>query len=140
MENELPENIKFRKTDGNKVKAMVVDDSQFMRNQVIKMLTSLDIEICCQAPTGSLAIELYSQYKPDIVTMDITMPDLDGLSALKKIKEFDKSARIIMITAIGNEAKVKECIMAGAIHFVVKPFQPAQASEKILCILKKYFG
>jgi len=140
MEDIKPEICKYLKPDGRKLRAMVVDDSQFMRNQIIKMLRAMDIEISCEAPTGSVAVEYYGQYKPDIVTMDITMPDMDGITALKKIKETDKSARIIMITALGNEIKVKECIMNGALNFIVKPFQVAETTKKIYDTLKKVFG
>lgn len=80
-------------------------------------------EVVGEAEDGYEAVNMYMALKPDIVTMDITMPDMDGIEALKKIKEFDKDANVVMITALGQEAFVKESIMLGAKGFIVKPFK-----------------
>ena len=104
-------------------KLLIVDDAAFMRLSIRNMLEKYDIEIVGEAENGAIAIEMYKELHPDIVTMDITMPEMSGLDALKAIKAFDSQAKVIMVTAMGQEGIVKEAIMSGAKTFIVKPFK-----------------
>jgi two-component system chemotaxis response regulator CheY len=104
-------------------KILIVDDALFMRESIKNMLiNSSDIEVVGEAANGIEGVELYSRLRPDIVTMDITMPDMGGIEALQKIREIDPEARVIMISAMGQEGMVKQSIISGAKTFVVKPF------------------
>lgn len=108
-------------------KVLVVDDAAFMRMSIKMTLEKNGFTVVGEAENGKVAIEKYKELSPDIVTMDITMPEMTGTEALKTIIGFDKNANIIMISAMGQEYLVKEAILAGAKSFVVKPF-----SEEIL--------
>jgi len=115
-------------------KVLIVDDAQFMRMRCAKLLTSNGFEVV-EAENGRHAIEMYQQTRPDAVLMDITMPEMDGLAALKEIKQMDPSAKVAMLTALGQQSIVIEAIKAGAKDFVVKPFEPdrvLQALNKLL--------
>ncbi|GCD10093.1 response regulator [Clostridium tagluense] len=103
-------------------RVLITDDAMFMRLALKTMLEKNGFEVVGEAENGVEAIEKYKVLKPDIVTLDITMPVMDGVDALKNIKAFDKSAKIIMISAMGQETIVREAIMSGAIGFVIKPF------------------
>ena len=103
-------------------KILVVDDAAFMRLSIRKVLTDASHEVF-EAQNGSQAVAEYIENSPDVVTMDITMPEMDGIEALKKIREHDPDAKVIMISALGQESKVREAILAGARDFVVKPFE-----------------
>lgn len=104
-------------------KILIVDDALFMRESIKNILiNSSDIEIIGEAANGIEGVELYSRLRPDIVTMDITMPDMGGIEALQKIREIDPGARVIMISAMGQEGMVKQSIISGAKTFIVKPF------------------
>ena len=113
------------------MKVLVVDDSQFMRLNIINYLTKNNIDVVGQAANGSEAIRLYKELKPDIVTMDITMPDMNGVEAVKEIIKMDPNAKIIMCSAMGQQAMVIDAIQAGARDFVVKPFQPERVIEAV---------
>lgn len=102
---------------------LIVDDSIFVRCSLRKILEKNEFTVIGEAENGLQAVELYKTLKPDIVTMDITMPELSGIEALKQIKSLDKNARVIMISAIGHEASVREAIINGAIAFIIKPFK-----------------
>ena len=115
-------------------KILVVDDAQFMRMKATKLLTSNGYEVI-EASTGSEAVESYKTEKPDAVLLDITMPDMDGLEALKEIKKIDPNARVAMVTAMGQQSIVMDALKSGAKDFIVKPFDPERvlgAVEKIL--------
>lgn len=137
MEEVIKEVIK---PDGSRFKALIVDDSQFMRKQVIRIVQQIGAECCAEAENGEEGIVKYRELQPDFVTMDITMPVLNGVEALRLIRDIDKNAVIIMVTAIGNETIVKQSIMMGAKHFVVKPFKPTDVARTMSIILKKYCG
>jgi two-component system chemotaxis response regulator CheY len=115
-------------------KIMIVDDAAFMRMMIKDILTKNGYEIAAEAENGAIAVEKYPDAKPDLVLMDITMPDMDGIEATKLIKEIDKDVTIIMVSAMGQQAKVFEAFTAGAKDFIVKPFEP----EKILECINKY--
>ncbi|ADK15273.1 MULTISPECIES: response regulator [Clostridium] len=118
-------------------KVLIVDDASFMRISLKTMLSKNGFEVIGEAKNGVSAITKYKQYNPDIVTMDITMPDMDGIEALKKIREYDNKAKVVMITAMGQEAMVKRAIVSGARSFIVKPFKEDQlvkALNKVLSV------
>ncbi|MBT9281446.1 MAG: response regulator [Hydrogenibacillus schlegelii] len=115
---------------------LVVDDAAFMRMMLKDILTKNGYEVVGEAPDGAKAVELYQELKPDLVTMDITMPEMDGIQALKEIKKIDPQAKVIMCSAMGQQAMVIEAIQAGAKDFVVKPFQ----AERVLEAVRKLLG
>ena len=101
----------------------IVDDAAFMRMSIRKMLEENGFEIVGEAENGLMAIEKYQELQPEVVTMDITMPEMDGLEALRQIKKIDPAASIVMVSALGQEARMKEAIIYGAKGFIVKPFK-----------------
>lgn len=104
-------------------KVMIVDDAAFMRITIKNMLKKSPHEVVGEAENGRVAVERYKALSPDVVTMDITMPEMDGLSALKEIMSVNPAANVIMVSAMGQEAMVREAIMSGAKGFIVKPFK-----------------
>lgn len=116
-------------------KIMLVDDAAFMRMRCAKLLTENGYEVG-EAENGQEAINKYQNYKPDLVLMDITMPVMDGITATREIKQMDPGAKIVMVSALGQQTMVIEAIKAGAKDFVVKPFEP----DKILTTVKKFVG
>jgi two-component system chemotaxis response regulator CheY len=104
-------------------KVMVVDDAAFMRMRACKVLEDNGHEVV-QAENGADAVRQYAAHRPDAVLLDITMPEMDGLAALKEIRRIDPDARVAMVTAMGQQAIVMEALRAGAMDFVLKPFQP----------------
>jgi two-component system chemotaxis response regulator CheY len=117
-------------------KIMICDDAAFMRMMIKDILTKNGYEIAAECENGAVAVEKYPEVKPDLVLMDITMPDMDGIQALKKIKEIDAGANVIMCSAMGQQAMVIEAIQSGAKDFIVKPFQ----AERVLEAVKKVVG
>jgi two-component system chemotaxis response regulator CheY len=116
-------------------KVLVVDDAAFMRMMVKDILRKGGYEVIGEAEDGTRAIERYKDLRPDLVTMDITMPDMDGIKAVKEIRQVDPRARIIMCSAMGQQAMVIDAIRAGAKDFVVKPFQPERVLEAVRKVL-----
>jgi two-component system chemotaxis response regulator CheY len=110
---------------------LVADDALFMRATLKAILTGNGFEVVGEATNGQEAVELYQSLKPDGVTMDITMPVMDGISAVAKIKEIDPNARIMMVSAMGQKDMVLQAIQAGARDFLIKPFQPDNVVEKV---------
>ncbi|MBV7272268.1 response regulator [Clostridium thailandense] len=117
-------------------KILIVDDAAFMRMMIKDILEKNGFEVVGEANNGLKAVELYKKEKPDVVTMDITMPDMDGIEAVKAIKAFDPGAKIIMCSAMGQQTMVMDAIKAGARDFIVKPFQP----DRVLEAIKKITG
>jgi len=115
---------------------LIVDDAAFMRMILKDILVKGGYEIVGEAANGNEALTKYKQFKPDLVTMDITMPDCDGIAALKNIMSGHPEAKIIMCSAMGQQAMVIESIQAGAKDFIVKPFQP----QRVLEAIKKLIG
>jgi two-component system, chemotaxis family, chemotaxis protein CheY len=101
---------------------MVVDDTAFMRMVLRSILEEIGLKVVAEASNGKDAVKLFKQVKPDLVTMDITMPDMDGLQALREIRKSDADAKVIMCSAVGQQNKIIEAIHAGAKDFIVKPF------------------
>lgn len=112
-------------------KVLIVDDAAFMRMMIKDILEKNGYLIVGEAPNGAKGVELYKKEKPDLVTMDITMPEMNGIEAVKAIREFDSEARIIMCSAMGQQTMVMDAIRAGARDFIVKPFQPDRVLEAI---------
>ncbi|KOO46603.1 response regulator [Priestia koreensis] len=110
---------------------LVVDDAAFMRMMIKDILTKNGYEVVAEAADGAQAIEKYQEHNPDLVTMDITMPEMDGITALKEIKKMNPNAKIIMCSAMGQQAMVIDAIQAGAKDFIVKPFQADRVLEAI---------
>lgn len=114
---------------------LIVDDAAFMRMMIKNIVTKNGYEVVGEAENGQVAVELYKQQKPDLVTMDITMPEMNGIEGVKAIRGIDPGANIIMCSAMGQQAMVMEAIQAGAKDFIVKPFQQdriLQAIERVL--------
>ena len=114
-------------------RVLIVDDASFMRMSIKNMLANYDFEVVGEAENGVMAIEKYKELQPDIVTMDITMPEMDGLEALREIKKIDPGASVVMVSALGHEARMKEAIIYGAKGFIVKPFK----EEMLISALSK---
>ena len=113
---------------------LLVDDSEFMRNLLREILEE-EFEIADEAENGVEAVEMYKEYEPDLVMMDIVMPIRDGIEATSEIKEFDASAHIIMCTSIGQEEKMKKAVKAGADGYITKPFQKPSVMDAISDVL-----
>ena len=112
-------------------KILLVDDAAFMRAMLRQILEKLGHEIVGEAVNGIEAVQQYNKLKPELVTMDITMPEMDGIEAVKKICSQDKNAKIIMVSAMGQEGLVKQSIIYGAKDFVIKPFQSDRVQNSI---------
>ncbi len=112
-------------------RVLIVDDAAFMRMLLKDIISKAGFEVVGEAANGKEAVEKYKELKPDIVTMDITMPEMNGIEAVKEIKKIDPEAKIIMVSAMGQQAMVIEAIQAGARDFIVKPFQPARVIEAL---------
>ncbi len=117
-------------------RVLITDDAAFMRMMIKNILTQNGHEVVGEAANGVEAVDQYSALKPDITTMDITMPEKDGIQALKDILVADPGARVVMCSALGQEAKVIESIRAGAKDFIVKPFQ----QDRVLSAIEKALG
>ncbi len=113
------------------VSVLVCDDATFMRRILKDILMKHGYEIAGEAGNGTEAIARYKQLKPDLVTMDITMPDMNGIEAVKQIRAFDPNAKIVMCSAMGQKVLVLEAIQAGASDFIVKPFRAEQVMEAL---------
>ena len=114
-------------------KVLIVDDAVFMRMAIRTILEKSGFEVVGEAENGAVGLQKYMECKPDIVTMDITMPEMDGIEALKAIRNYDSKAKVVMLSAMGQESKVKEAIMSGARSFIVKPFK----EEHVIMTLNK---
>ena len=112
-------------------KVLIVDDAAFMRMMLKDILTKNGYEVAGEAENGKVAVSMYQELKPDVTTMDITMPEMDGISAVKEIKKANPGAKIVMVSAMGQQAMVIEAIQAGAADFIVKPFQPDRVLEAL---------
>lgn len=114
-------------------KVLIVDDTGFMRTALRLLLEKNDFEVVGEAENGVAAVNKYKEFKPDVVTMDITMPQMDGIQALKAIRQINLNAKIVMVSAMGQETLVRESIMNGAKTFIVKPYK----DEHVISTLRK---
>ena len=117
-------------------KVLLVDDAAFMRMMIKNVLTKNGFDVVGEAENGAIAVEKYSELSPDLVIMDITMPELNGIEALKKIKAKNSDAKVIMCSATGQQSMVIEAIQAGAKDFIVKPFQADRVCEAVRKVLE----
>jgi two-component system, chemotaxis family, chemotaxis protein CheY len=126
-----------QRPDGTPYKVLIVDDSIFVAKQLSQILTSAGFEVVATATDGEDGLAKYKDLHPnvDLVTMDITMPKMDGVTALEKILEFDKEALVIMISALGKNDLVKKSLLAGAKNYIVKPLNREKVLERILLAL-----
>jgi two-component system, chemotaxis family, chemotaxis protein CheY len=120
------------------LKVLIVDDSLIIRKKVSKILENLGHEVVFDATNGQEAIDAYAKYKPDLVTMDITMPDMDGITAVKHIIKDDKDAKIIMVTSHGQEDMVIKSIQAGAVGYILKPISDEKLAQVIGEVFVEY--
>ncbi|MBQ7636740.1 MAG: response regulator [Lachnospiraceae bacterium] len=114
---------------------LICDDAAFMRTMLKNIITEMGHTVIAEAVNGADAVEKYKANHPDLVTMDITMPEVDGLKALKAIRDFDPAAKILMCSAMGQQAMVIEAIQSGAKDFLVKPFQKDRVVEAVTKLL-----
>ena len=130
-----PEGVKL---DGSKFRVLVVDDSMFVAKQLTQILASDGYEIVATAQDGKEGVDKYKELCPnvDLVTMDITMPRMDGITALEQIMAFDKNARVVMVSALGKEELVKKSLLTGAKNYIVKPLDRKKVLERISAALK----
>jgi two-component system chemotaxis response regulator CheY len=140
--SDYPE-INNRKPDGlspsgQPYRVLVVDDSIFVKKQLSQILASEGFDIIDTASHGAEAVEKYKQHFPkvDLVTMDITMPGMDGITALEKIMEFDKNAKVVMVTALGRQDLVKRSFLLGAKNYIVKPLDRAKVLDRMVSSVK----
>ncbi|MDF2802693.1 MAG: response regulator [Anaerocolumna sp.] len=115
---------------------LIVDDAAFMRMMIKDILTKNGYEVAGEADNGLKAVDKYKELSPDLVLMDITMPEMNGIDAVKNIKALDPAAKIVMCSAMGQQAMVIESIQAGARDFIVKPFQ----ADRVLEAVRKVLG
>lgn len=126
------------KEDGTAYRVLIVDDSMFVKKQIGQILTSEGFEVVGTAADGEEGLEKYKELYPnvDLVTMDITMPKMDGVTSLEKIIEFDKDARVIMISALGKQDLVKKSLVIGAKNYIVKPLDRKKVLERVMTVLE----
>ena len=127
------------KPEGTPYRVLVVDDSMFIAKQLGQIFTSEGFEVAATSADGAQGLQKYKELFPniDLVTMDITMPVMDGVSALEKILEFDKNANVIMVSALGKEDVVKKCLLMGAESYIVKPLDRKKVLERVVSVLKR---
>lgn len=118
-------------------KVLVVDDAAFMRMTIRKALETNGHSMIGEAASGSEAVDKYRVLKPDVVILDITMPEMNGIEALKRIKEIDANARIIICSALGNQQMLAQAIECGAEDFIVKPFEATHLAAAVDKVMKK---
>ncbi len=118
------------------VRILIVDDAIFMRKMIGDILRKEGYEICGEAENGIEAIKKYKELGPDLVTMDIIMPDMSGIDAVQEIVNIDSNAKILMVSAMGQQSLVVEAIQKGAKDYVIKPFQPSRVLEAVERVLK----
>ena len=109
----------------NKNRLLIVDDAMFMRQRIREIAVAAGWEIVGEAADGVEALDVYDRERPSLVTLDIVMPKMDGVAVLKEIMQVDPTARIVMVSAVNQKQNLAECIDAGAVDFIVKPFDPA---------------
>lgn len=135
INERVPEGVT---NDGKPIRVMIVDDSMFVTKQISQILSSEGFDIVATAADGAEGVEKYKELYPevDLVTMDITMPRMDGVTALEKIIEFDKNANVVMVSALGKQDLVKKSLMLGAKNYIVKPLDRKKVLERVVSAIK----
>ena len=130
-----PEGVK---EDGSKIRVLIVDDSMFVAKQLGQILSSEGYEIVATAVDGKEGVDKYKELCPnvDLVTMDITMPRMDGITALEQIMAFDKNAKVVMVSALGKEELVKKSLLLGAKNYIIKPLDRKKVLDRISTSIK----
>ncbi len=128
---------KIYKADNTKFSVLIVDDSLFMRIQLIEIFNAIDCNIIGEAEDGKQCVEMVANLQPDLITLDLTMPEMDGLQAMEELKKRQIPAKIIVISALGQKEKVLSCIKLGALEYIVKPFEDKDVAVKIHNVLKR---
>jgi len=125
------------KNGGQAYRVLIVDDSMFVTKQISQILSSEGFEVLGTAADGVEGVEKYKELYPniDLVTMDITMPKMDGVTALEHIVEFDKDAKVVMVSALGKQDLVKKALLAGAKNYIVKPLDRKKVLERVVSVL-----
>ncbi len=103
---------------------LIVDDALIMRMKIKEIANAAGWDVVAEAKNGQQAVELYQQHQPDLVTLDMVMPELDGLAALRAIRQLDPQAQVVMVSAVDQKDRLNDCITSGAVDFIVKPFDP----------------
>lgn len=114
-------------------KVLIVDDAAFMRMALKRLLENNGFQVVGEAENGAVGVKLFKEHQPDVVTLDITMPEMDGIQALKAIRQINPDVKVVMVSAMGQECMVKEAIVNGAKSFIVKPFK----EEHVVSVLNK---
>jgi two-component system chemotaxis response regulator CheY len=130
----------YTDSSGKGFKCLIADDSEFARKNLAKIVSAAGGDVVGEAKTGDEAVELYSRHNPDLVLLDITMPVLDGVDALRKIMDANKDAKVIMISSIGHKEMVWKALYLGAKHFVTKPYSPEYVSTIIKAVVEHKGG
>ena len=135
INERTPEGLK---NDGKPLRVLIVDDSMFVTKQISQILSSEGFDIVGTAADGAEGVEKYKELYPDVdlVTMDITMPRMDGVTALEKIIEFDKEANVVMVSALGKQDLVKKSLLLGAKNYIVKPLDRKKVLERVISAIK----
>lgn len=118
-------------------RVLIVDDAMFMRKTIKRILEGNGYDVVAEAENGYQALSLFEQHRPDIISLDITMPELDGLETLEKLRQINPKAKVVMVTAVGQEKLVREAIKLGAASFLVKPFNEVQLINAFHSISKR---
>ncbi len=119
-------------------KVLVVDDLEFMRDAIRDILLSAGFEVAAEAENGRIAVDQYVRTRPDVVLLDITMPEMNGLEALKRIRTIDPKATVIMCSALGQQQHIIRSIQLGARDFIVKPFKPERIVSAVRKVARRY--
>ena len=135
MSDEDVKSQKGVKADGTSYRVLVVDDSLFILKQLSQILTTEGFDVVGSATNGIDALEQYDQLQPDIVTLDITMPEMGGMEVLEAIIEKSPNAKVIMVSSMGNQDIVKKCLLLGAKNYIVKPLDRKKVLDRLLYIL-----
>lgn len=122
---------------GKQYRILLIDDSAFVVKQLQQIFVSENYKVVGTAENGEEGVLMYKEHKPDLVTLDITMPKMDGITALTKIMEFDKEAKVVMVSALGKEDMVKKALLAGAKNYITKPLDRKKVLERIKMVLDK---
>jgi two-component system chemotaxis response regulator CheY len=123
------------KEDGMPFRVLLADDSPLIAKQLGQILASEKFKVVATVTNGAQAVECYKELSPDLATLDITMPGMDGVTALEQIMAYDKDAKVIMVSALGDEDVVKKCIQTGAKNYILKPFDREKVLERLAFVL-----